>query len=177
MGEHVVLIGMMGSGKSTTAVLTARRLDWPWLDTDAEVERVTGMSVRELFEARGEVAFRREESSVLSATLADVVPHVVAVGGGAVLDSANRAAIRTGGTVVWLRAGLATLTTRVGDGHDRPLLAGRATFAVADALGRLGEEREALYKEMADVVVDVDALDPDAVADLVVSAVRTCASP
>jgi len=172
VAEHLLLVGMMGAGKSTVARLVAARLDRPWVDTDREVERLAGSPVRAIFSARGEAEFRARESSVLAAVLADEVPAVVSVGGGAILDPTQRAALRHGGTVVWLRARPETLVRRVGRNADRPLLASDPGGPAA-ALTRIEAERRALYEEVAGVVIDVDELSAAAVADRVVAATRT----
>jgi shikimate kinase len=174
VAEHVLLVGMMGAGKSTVARLVAARLGRPHVDTDVEVERVAGLSVSELFSARGEAGFRAEESRVVTSVLAAAVPSVISVGGGAILDSAQRRAMRAAGPVVWLRARPDTLARRVGRGGDRPLLdnAGDSpSRGPATALARIDGERRGLYEEVASVVIDVDDLTPGAVADRVVGAV------
>ncbi len=174
MAEHVLLVGMMGAGKSTVARLVAARLDRPHVDTDVEVERAAGSTVREIFSARGEAGFRSEEAQVLEAVLGGSVPAVVSVGGGAVIDSTNRAALRAAGTVVWLRARPETLARRVGSSADRPLLTtpdGSGPGGPATALARIDQQRRGLYEEVADVVIDVDDLAPAAVAERVLDAV------
>jgi shikimate kinase len=109
VAERLLLVGMMGAGKSTVARLAAARLGWAWVDTDTEVARTAGASIPDLFARHGEPAFRLEESRVLADVLRGDGPLVVSVGGGAVLDEANRAAMRAAGTVVWLRARPETL--------------------------------------------------------------------
>jgi len=171
VAEHVVLVGMMGAGKSTVARLVAARLGRPYVDTDTEVERAAGSSVAEIFSVLGEAGFRAEESRVLAAVLGAEAPAVVSVGGGAVLDPANRDALRAGGTVVWLRARPETLARRVGRNADRPLLRaddGPEPGGPAAALARIEAQRRGLYQEVASVVIDVDTLAPTAVADRVV---------
>ena len=170
MAEHLLLVGMMGAGKSTVARLVASRLGRLHVDTDEEVEREAGTSVSEIFSNGGEAAFRAEEERVLERVLAGAVPAVISVGGGAVLEARQRAALRQGGTVVWLRARPETLARRVGRHAGRPLLAAAAE-APAAALTRIESERRPLYEEVADVVIDVDDLGPDAVADRVLAAV------
>ena len=152
--EAILLVGMMGAGKTTVGVALARRLGWSFLDSDAEVEAATGMTVPEIFAAQGEAAFRAQESAVLAAACARPVPGVVAVAGGAVLDAANRAMIKRARLVVWLRAEVASLADRVGDGSGRPLLGANP----AAALARLEQVRRPLYQEVADMVIDVDGL-------------------
>jgi shikimate kinase len=172
--SRVVLVGMMGSGKTTVGRLVAARLGSGFSDTDEEVESFAGISVPEMFERDGEAAFRRAETEALETLLRRNGSRVVAVGGGAVLSEANREAIRSQATVVWLRATVGTLTDRVGSGEGRPLLKSRAEVGAEEPWGRLEElidERRPLYETMADVVVDTDGLSAEEVADAVVSAV------
>lgn len=177
---RVLLVGMMGAGKTTVGRLLATRLGWRYVDSDDEVEAFTGHTVKELFESGGEGAFRPLESRALAAALREEGPTVVSVAGGAVLDPKNRELLRRAGTVVWLRARPETLLERVradanaaaahrpGADDHRPLL----DRDPAGTLTRLDGERRGVYEQVADVVVDVDGLDPGAVADLVVERVR-----
>lgn len=162
--SRVLLIGMMGAGKSTTGQLLARRLGWPYLDSDAEIERQTGRTVPEIWRAEGEPAFRAEESKVLAQATTSEGPAVIAVAGGAVLDPDNRVRIRGAGLVVWLRADVSVLAARVGSGVGRPLL----DDGPAAALARLYEGREPIYEELADVIFDVDRMPPPEVVDRIV---------
>jgi shikimate kinase len=170
VADQVVLVGMMGAGKSTVGRLLASRLGWAHVDTDDEVERVAGAPVASVFASEGEAAFRRLESAALHDALAGASRRVVSVGGGAVLDADNRSALRGAGLVVWLRARPATLAGRVGAGADRPLLADDAGGPTA-ALERLDTQRRPLYRTVADDVVDVDDLTADAVVDRVAALV------
>lgn len=163
----MVLIGMMGSGKSTVGRIVADRTGRRFVDTDELVVAATGRSAAELFSQDGEEAFRVAESAAIRDALAGD-PAVVSVGGGAVLEPANRAELGRAGAVVWLRARLDTLAARVGSGHGRPLLAGDPV----GALRRISQQRESLYAEMADVIVEVDGLTPTEVADAVVAGVE-----
>ena len=158
---------MMGSGKSTTARRVARRLGIAHLDTDDEVQRAAGESIVSIFAGRGEAWFRAEESRVLREALASNVAQVVSVGGGAVLDADSRLALRGAGSVVWLRARPETLARRLPAGGTRPLLTSGGEEPAA-ALARIDAERRALYEAVATVVIDVDGLRPDEVADQVV---------
>jgi shikimate kinase len=164
VAERVLLVGMMGSGKSTVAPMVAQRLGWRWVDTDHEVERGAGMSVAQLFETRGEESFRHEESRALAASLEIEEPSVVSVGGGAVLDEQNRRRMRSGAFVVWLRASPKTLFRRVGSLEGRPLLAGDALVV----LERLEAQRDHFYDEVSEEVIDTDHLNAEQVAALVV---------
>jgi shikimate kinase len=148
--RNVFLVGMMGAGKTTAGRLMARRLKREFLDTDLEIERRCGVQVPVIFEIEGEAGFRQREAAVIAELTArdDVV---LATGGGAVLDEANRRHLAARGTVVYLHAPPPALYERVRQDRNRPLLAG------ADPQARLQElyaVRDPLYREIADIVVD-----------------------
>jgi shikimate kinase len=149
----VVLVGMPGAGKSSVGRRLAKRLDRPFVDADDELVRRSGRSVRDWFATEGEAAFRAAESALLADLLAAPGPAVVAAGGGVVLDPANRALLRERATVVWLRAGVPYLLSRVLQKQDhRPLL----DEDPEARLTALHEARTPLYAEVADHVVDVE---------------------
>lgn len=162
----IFLIGMMGVGKTTVGRLLAERLGVAYCDSDAQVVANTGMTVPEIFAQHGEAAFRAEESKALRDAAAGG-DAVVAVAGGAVLDPENRKLLRSSGTVVWLRARVETMASRVGQGAGRPLLAEEEPAAV---LARLYPQREPLYAELADVVVDVDDATPQQIVEQIAAA-------
>jgi shikimate kinase len=166
MADRMVLVGMMGAGKSTVGRELAGRLGWRFLDSDALVEESTGSTVAELFASGGEEAFRVEESRVLAEALSSDAPAVVSAAGGVVLAPGNRELLATAGAVVWLRARPETLAARVGDGHGRPLLHDDPGAALAE----LDAVRRPLYGEVADVIVDVDDLDLPTVVDRILAA-------
>ena len=148
--RNVFLVGMMGAGKTTAGRLMARRLKREFLDTDLEIERRCGVKVPVIFEIEGEAGFRQREAAVIAELTAreDVV---LATGGGAGLDEANRRHLAARGTVVYLHAPPPALYERVRQDRNRPLL------ATADPQARLQElyaVRDPLYREIADVVVD-----------------------
>jgi shikimate kinase len=164
LAERVLLIGMMGSGKTTVGRALAERLRWPHLDSDEQVERRTGRTVPQILEEDGEAAFRAEEKRALAEAVTSDGPAVVSVAGGAVLDPDNRRRIRDGGTVVWLRGDIEHLASRVGDGKGRPLLEGD----VVGNMRRLYSQRRPIYEELADTIVDVDAASPGEIVDAIV---------
>lgn len=146
----MVLVGMMGSGKSSVGRRVARRLERPFVDADEELEARTGRPVRDWF-ADGEPAFRTAEAEVLAALLAAPQPSVVAAGGGVVVTEANRRALAAGAFVVWLDAEPAFLAGRVRRRSHRPLL----DDDVEGTLARLHAERAGWYREVADAVIAV----------------------
>jgi shikimate kinase len=162
---RLLLVGMMGSGKTTVGRRLAGLLGWAYLDSDAQVVADTGRTVPAIFAEDGEAAFRREETRVLEEALAGREPVVVSVAGGAVLAEGNRALLARSGTVVWLRARPETLAARVGSGEGRPLL----DRDPAGTLAALDAVRRPFYASLADVVVDVDELTVDQVVDQVLS--------
>jgi shikimate kinase len=165
MVDRIILVGMMGAGKTTVGQLLAGRLGWGYLDSDAQVMAATGRTVPELFAEEGEAVFRAEEERVLAVALSGDQPVVVSAAGGVVLSPANRALLARSGTVVWLRADPEVLAGRVGDGAGRPLL----DDDPASALVELDRVRRPLYEAVADLVVDVDHLLPDQVVDQILA--------
>lgn len=151
--QHVVLVGLMGVGKSTVGRVLGERLDRRVVDTDAVIEAATGRTVREIFATDGEPAFRELETAALLDALADPEPLVIAAAGGVVLSEVNRAALRDGRSkVVWLVADTSLLAERVRAGEHRPAL----DADPAGTLRRMHQLREPLYREVADLVVTVD---------------------
>lgn len=148
--SHVVLVGLMGVGKSTVGRRLAKELERPFADADEQVELAAGLAVPAIFRRDGEDAFRRLEAEVLADLVSRPHPLVIAAGGGVVTRPENRALLAEV-VVVWLRASAAFLARRTDPTH-RPLLAGDAEGALA----RLLVEREPLYEAVADIVVDVE---------------------
>lgn len=146
----VALVGMPGSGKSTVGRQLSRHLDWPYVDSDAAIERELGCSIRSYFEQHGEVAFRDVEERVIERLL-DSSLQVLATGGGAVLREANRDRLSARSFVVYLRSSPEELFRRLRHDVHRPLL------QVADPLRRLRElyrDRDPLYRGVAKFVVE-----------------------
>jgi shikimate kinase len=151
--QHLVLVGMMGVGKSTVARVLSDRLRRPVLDSDAMIEARTGRTVREIFAAEGEPAFRALESEVLRDALGATTPSIIAAAGGVVLSAENRGLLKAStARVVWLCAQPTTLVERVKSSGHRPLL----DDDPAGTLQRMFTVREPLYREVADAIVLVD---------------------
>ena len=148
--DHVVLVGMMGVGKSTVGRRIASALDRPFRDTDGEIEQRSGRAVAEIFATDGEAVFRSLESDVLRALIEEPTSSVIAAAGGVVLSPLNRELLAHAGLVVWLKAPVEVLLGRVRNGTHRPALADdpRGT------LMQMESTRQDLYAEVADVVVD-----------------------
>jgi shikimate kinase len=147
---NVFLVGMMGAGKTSMGKVLARRLNKTFVDCDHEIERLTGVKVAVIFEIEGETGFRQRETK----TLAELVLHkdvVLATGGGAVLSPENRRLLADNGVVVYLRATAADLWNRTRHDKNRPLL---RTADPRARLEQLHAERDPLYREVADIVVD-----------------------
>ena len=154
--RRVVLVGFMGSGKTTVGTSLARILGWRFEDMDARISEENGLSVAEIFGGRGEAFFRAEEARV-AAALRGRERLVVAAGGGAFATPATREALRAGAAAVWLRCDLETILARVPLDGSRPLASSRETIV------RLLAEREPSYR-LADLTVDASGQPPEAVA-------------
>lgn len=132
----IVLVGLMGVGKTTIGRRLARRLDLPFVDADDEIVIASGMSVSDIFERFGEFHFRDGERRVI-ARLLDGRPRVIATGGGAFMNAQTRALILETATAIWINSDIDTLAERVGRRNDRPLLAGRDARSVLSDLAKL----------------------------------------
>ncbi|RDD63425.1 shikimate kinase [Ferruginivarius sediminum] len=162
----IVLVGLMGAGKTCIGKRLAACLGTEFVDADAEIESAAGMSISEIFEVHGESGFRQGERRVI-ARLLRRPPHVMATGGGAFMNEKTRELIKRRAISVWLRADLDLLVRRTSRRSHRPLLRGRDHREV---LGKLMEERHPVYAK-ADVVVDSADGPPEAMAEQVARAV------
>ncbi len=150
--KTVAMVGMMGAGKTAIGTALARRLDVPFLDSDAEIESAANMSIAEIFERDGEPFFRAKENQVI-ARLLEGDPCILSTGGGAFLRADNREMIAAKGVAVWLRADVDLLWQRVKHKTTRPLLRTADPFAT---LQELAQTRDPDYSK-ADLIVDADA--------------------
>lgn len=159
MSPVVVFVGPPGAGKSTVAQELAHRLGLPFRDTDDDIERSQGASVRDIFIDQGEPAFRVLEEQAVAAALTEH-DGVLALGGGAVLSDASRGLLAAH-RVVFLDVGLAAAASRVGMNGNRPLLLGN----VRSQMKALMDRRRPLYQEVARFTVLTDSLTPSQVVD------------
>jgi shikimate kinase len=167
LDKTVVLVGMMGAGKTSVGRRLASALAVPFRDADNEIETAAGCSINEIFERFGEPAFRAGERKVIARLLGEA-PHVLATGGGAFMDPETRERIGETAISIWLRANVDLLLERVKRKDNRPLL--RNTDSRA-ALVRLIEEREPVYA-LADIVVESDDGPHDTVVKRIISALQ-----
>lgn len=150
MGENIFLVGLMGAGKTTIGRALAKRLDKQFIDSDHEIEARTGVSIPLIFEIEGEASFRQREAEVIG-ELTGQNGIVLATGGGAILKPENREHLKSRGTVIYLRASINSILQRTSHDRNRPLL---QTADPRAKLEQLAREREPLYAEVADFVVE-----------------------
>lgn len=153
LNRPLVLVGLMGAGKSAVGSRLAARLGIPFIDADAEIEAAAGTSIADIFARHGEAAFRDGERRVIARLLATEPVHVLATGGGAFMDPETRALIKQTAISVWLRADLDVLFRRVSRRAHRPLL------KTADPKGTLAVLMEARYPVYAEADIIVDSRD------------------
>lgn len=153
------LIGMRGSGKTTTGQIVAEQLGVCFIDTDRLIEEQTGHTIAQIFISQGEAAFRLIEKNLMLQLLSQQ-ETVIATGGGCILDSAVREGLSQTGRTVWLNAPLSVLKQRI-RGSNRPSLTG---VNIEEELSRLANEREALYRACAATCIDTGSLTPLEVA-------------
>jgi shikimate kinase len=165
--RSVVLVGMMGAGKSTIGRRLSARLRLPFLDADTEIEAAAGMSIPDIFEAHGEPHFRDGEARVI-ARLLDSGPAVLATGGGAFMREETRNRIRSKAVSIWLKADIDIIMRRVKRRADRPLL---QTADPAATVGRLIEEREPVYQH-ADITIWSRDVPHDKIVDECIDALQ-----
>jgi shikimate kinase len=167
LDRAIVMVGLMGAGKSAIGKRLAQALELPFVDADKEIEEAAGCTIPEIFARFGEPAFRDGERKVI-ARLLEGPPCVLATGGGAFMDPATRAKIKERGLSIWLRADLDTLVKRTARRNNRPLLhAGDPR----EILGQLMAARHPVYAE-ADLTVESFEAPPEATTARVIDALR-----
>jgi shikimate kinase len=173
--RSIVLIGLMGAGKTAVGRRLANKLELPFIDADTEIEVAAGASINEIFAEHGEAYFRQGERKVI-ARLLQSGPQVLATGGGAYMNPETRAAIKARGTSVWLKADVKVLLKRVGRRGTRPLLAGGDPEKV---MKKLMQERYPVYAE-ADVTVESRDVPHETIVGAVIDALAVklgCEAP
>jgi shikimate kinase len=165
--KTIVLVGLMGAGKTCIGKRLAHRLGRPFVDADHEIEAAAGCSIEDIFECHGEAEFRAGERRVISRLLAES-GQVLATGGGAFMNEETRSEILANAISIWLRADLDLLVRRTSRRNNRPLLKRGDPRTI---LARLMEERYPVYAE-ADIVVDCMDGPPEATVDRVMSALE-----
>ncbi|WP_193571433.1 shikimate kinase [Paenibacillus psychroresistens] len=164
--NNIVLVGFMGTGKSTVGRFLAEKLSWELIDTDHYIEKQEEMSIAELFTKHGEVYFREIETRAIQSIMVKS-NQVIATGGGAVLAEANRVCLKENGFVVALTASLETIIQRVGGDRNRPLLLGKA----AEIVPQLLQKRKHAY-DFADYTISTDRLRIEFIAQRLLVAYR-----
>lgn len=168
MSSRVLLLGLMGAGKTVVGQTLAALTGWTYHDNDALLQQAVGMTAPDLLDQGGEPALRKAESDALSWVLSAEPPLVAGVAAGVVLDPTDRARLAEARHVVWLRAPIPVLAQRVGSGEGRSWLADDPEAA----LRRLAEVREPFFAEVADQIVDVDGPTPAQIAETILAALR-----
>jgi len=165
--KNIVLIGFMGTGKTSTGRLLAARLGRPFIDVDKDLEAENGMTVAEMFAADGEAHFRQKEAEFIS-RISRRYNAVIATGGGVVLNSLNLKNLQRNGVVISLSASLDTILERTGRRDTRPLLnrPDRVEF-----VAKLLDERRELYQN-ADYIVSTEGISPQLVAERIIVLLR-----
>jgi shikimate kinase len=164
--RSIVLVGMMGAGKSSVGRRVALRLGIPFVDADTEIEKAAGMAITDIFAIRGEAEFRAGEARVILRLL-EGGPQVLATGGGAFVNPDTRAAVAAKGISIWLKAEPDVLMKRIRRRQDRPLL---HTADPAATLRKLLDEREPVYA-LADLTVQSREVTHDRIVDEIVGAI------
>jgi len=171
--QNIFLVGLMGAGKTSVGRMLARRIQREFYDADTEIEKTTGVKIPVIFDIEGEAGFRAREEKMIE-KLTALRGIILATGGGAVLSSANRARLKEHGKVIYLRAAPEDLWRRTRRDRNRPLL------QTANPLARLRElhaQRDPLYTEVADLVVDTGAQSVGTLTSQIQSLLEQCGTP
>lgn len=150
MTGNIFLVGLMGAGKTTIGRQLSKSLDKPFVDSDHEIEQRTGVNIPVIFEVEGEAGFRQREKAMIE-ELSQRRDIILATGGGAVLNEDNRRNLKENGVVIYLRANVFDLLARTRHDRNRPLL---QTADPQKKLEELFQQRDPLYREVADIIID-----------------------
>lgn len=163
---NIVLIGVPGAGKTTVGTILAKKLGRVFIDTDQEIEKISGKTIAEIFIQDGEPSFRATEKKVIEDSIAKG-NAVISLGGGALMNSDTRELVKAQ-ISIWLQIGLAQAVDRIGMNRNRPLLLGNVRGQLADLMAA----REPFYIECAQVAVDTNELNADQVADQIIAKLK-----
>ena len=164
--QTFIFIGYRGTGKTTIAQKLAVRLGIPAFDSDAEIERLAGKSIADMFTQEGEPAFRDKEESVIEAILARPIPLVLATGGGAILRSRTRERLRQSGRVIWLTASPETILRRItNDAASKTMRPNLTALPLQEEIVAVLEQRMPLYAETSHETIDTDVRTVDEIVD------------
>jgi shikimate kinase len=166
LDRPIVLVGLMGAGKTRFGRQLAKRLGVRFYDSDAEIEKAAGMKVAEIFEKFGEPYFRDGERRVMERLLGESRPRIIATGGGAIMNEETAAHVWDKTVSIWLKADISVLAARVGANRKRPLLKGGGA---EDILSGLAERRYSTYGK-ADIVIDSSENTPAETVDKAIEA-------
>lgn len=161
--RNIILCGFMGTGKSSVGKKLAEMVHYDFLDLDTAIEAEAGMSIPDIFSSRGEPAFRALESLMVE-RISKKTDHVIAAGGGTIVNPQNLARLKSSGVVITLTADIQTIAQRVGKGDDRPMLWDGDPL---EKIRTLLEKREEAYSK-ADIILDTSSLSIDEVAQQLV---------
>ena len=168
ISKSIVLVGMMGAGKTCIGQRLAKRLKLPFVDADDEIEKAAGCSISDIFQLYGETKFRDGERRVIARLLKEPI-HVLATGGGAFINDDTRERIKNTATSIWIRADVELLLSRTNRRNDRPLLKDTNS---REKLKDLINQRYPTY-EQADIVIDSGHESPDITVEEAIIALKT----
>lgn len=163
--NNIILIGFMGCGKTSVGIRLSYRMRRPMLDTDKLIEKSENRTISEIFAADGEAYFRDLETECIRKLIETTNNHIISVGGGLPIREENHSLMKRLGTVIYLRARAETIYERVRHDTTRPLLQGENP---QQKIRGLMEERSAIYEKAADMIIDVDGKDFDAIIDEII---------
>lgn len=171
VARPIVLIGMMGAGKTRLGQVLAQKLDLPFYDSDAVIERTHNTTIAQYFEKYGEAAFRETEYETFERLMENAAPMVISAGGGAVTHAKTRDIITKKACAIWLEADVSTLVRRCAGNDSRPLLKSGDPHAI---LSGLLERRAPLYAELAQFSVRTDRHSIDDIIQTILNGLKQC---
>ncbi len=173
MRKHVFLAGFMGAGKSKIGKLLSKEFSWPFYDTDDEIEKRAGKSVKEIFDNDGEPVFRKIESEAVSLLSENSIPSIIALGGGALMDENNFQRIKANGILVYIKSSPEQIYERIKHSSKRPLLQQDEKEKMLKRITDLLDKRSEVY-EKADIVFNRDVLSLEDIVKNLYTEINEC---